>query len=152
MKRKDVPPTHRLTATAPLLPRRLPMPHGTCAVRAAESSGSSGRLAKTAMCSAARVWEATRTTPSPRANASAASHLALEGSSSAFSMLLPASCLRVDTRRVGAFGRAARPRRSLPLSPERLSGSSRVRSAARSLESQPPEARAVSCGTTKTAL
>ena len=47
---------------------------------------------------------------------------------------------------------AFRPRHSLPRGPERLSGSSRVRSAARSRESQPQEARAASCRTSKTVL
>eukprot|EP00964_Phaeocystis_antarctica_P062976 scaffold37760_cov72-Phaeocystis_antarctica.AAC.2 len=44
------------------------------------------------------------------------------------------------------------PHRSLPLGFERLGGSSRVRSAAKTLESQPREARAVSCGTRSTTL
>ena len=39
MKRNDVPPTHRLTATAPLLPSRLPMPHGICAALGGRDRG-----------------------------------------------------------------------------------------------------------------
>ena len=61
----------------------------------------------------------------------------------------------VGNRRIGDFGRAVRPRRSLPLGPRQHGSSSRVRSAARSpesLEGQPQEAKVVSCGATKTAL
>ena len=42
----------------------------------------------------------------------------------------PASSASRGRRRVGGLGRASRPRRSLPLGPERQSGSCRVRSAA----------------------
>ena len=42
--------------------------------------------------------------------------------------------LRVERRGIGDFCRASRPHRSLPLGRERLSGSSRARSAATSLE------------------
>ena len=55
-------------------------------------------------------------------------------------------------RNIGDFGRASRPQRGLPSGPGRLSGSSRARSAAGSLESQPREARVASCGATKAAL
>ena len=50
--------------------------------------------------------------------------------------LLPS--LRVGGRGIGDLGRAAHPRRSLPLGPEQLSGSFRVHSAARSLDSSAP--------------
>ena len=60
--------------------------------------------------------------------------------------------LGVGRRRIGGFGLASRPHHSLPWGPARPSGSSRVRSAARSLESPPLEAGAVCGGTTKTAL
>ena len=53
--------------------------------------------------------------------------------------LLPS--LGVGGRSIGDLGRAAHPRRSLPLGSEQLSGSFRVRSAAGSLGSQPQEAR-----------
>eukprot|EP00964_Phaeocystis_antarctica_P076404 scaffold47238_cov72-Phaeocystis_antarctica.AAC.4 len=54
---------------------------------------------------------------------------------------------------MGDCGRAARSRRNLLIGPvAALSGSSRVCSAARSLESQPQAARLLSCGTAKTAL
>ena len=53
--------------------------------------------------------------------------------------------LDVERRRIGNIGR------SPPLGPERLSGSSRVRSAAESLESPPQEA-VVDCGATKAVL
>ena len=43
----------------------------------------------------------------------------------------------VENRRVGDLGRASRPNRSLPWGPERLSGSSRVCRAAKSLEISP---------------
>ena len=51
-------------------------------------------------------------------------------------------------RRIGDFGRARLPR-SLPLGPERLGGSPRVRRAARGPTSQPQEARVASCGTAR---
>eukprot|EP00964_Phaeocystis_antarctica_P105107 scaffold70187_cov60-Phaeocystis_antarctica.AAC.5 len=53
---------------------------------------------------------------------------------------------------IGTVGRASGQRHRLPLGPERLRCSSRVRSAAKSLESQPKEARVASGGATKTAL
>ena len=57
-------------------------------------------------------------------------------------------------RRIGDFGQASRPHRSLPpLGPERLSGSSQARSVAWSLETQPQRAKAASRrGTTRTTL
>eukprot|EP00964_Phaeocystis_antarctica_P018229 scaffold10092_cov66-Phaeocystis_antarctica.AAC.5 len=60
--------------------------------------------------------------------------------------------LRVGSGGIGDFSRAFRPHHSLPRGPERLSGSPRVRSAAKSQESQPQEARAASCRTNKTVL
>eukprot|EP00964_Phaeocystis_antarctica_P150733 scaffold118224_cov67-Phaeocystis_antarctica.AAC.2 len=53
---------------------------------------------------------------------------------------------------VGDFSRASRPRCSLPLGPERLSGSYTVHGAATCLESQPQEARPASCDATGKAL
>ena len=61
------------------------------------------------------------------------------------------SYLRVERRSIGDFGRASWPRRTLPLAPGRLSGSSRVRSAASSLTSQPLKARLPSCGAARRA-
>eukprot|EP00964_Phaeocystis_antarctica_P037441 scaffold21370_cov67-Phaeocystis_antarctica.AAC.22 len=55
--------------------------------------------------------------------------------------------LRVERRGIGDSCRASRPHRSLPKDPGRLSGSSRARSAAMSLQRPPQEARVVSCGT-----
>ena len=57
--------------------------------------------------------------------------------------------LAARRRNIGDFGRASRPHRGLPSGPERLNGSSRARSAAGSLESQPREARIASCGATE---
>ena len=57
--------------------------------------------------------------------------------------------LDVERRRIGDYDWASRPRRSLPLGPDWLSGSSPVRGAAKFWASQPQEARVVSCGTTK---
>ena len=50
-----------------------------------------------------------------------------------------------------SLGQASQPHRSLPLGPERLSHSSRVCSAARSLENRAQEVRGVSCGTREAA-
>ena len=63
--------------------------------------------------------------------------------------VLGASSWGVEFLEIGSFGRASGPHHALP---ERLSGSSRVRSLARSLEPAPQEARVVSCGTTRTVL
>ena len=63
--------------------------------------------------------------------------------------VLGASSWGVEFLEIGNFGRASGPHHALP---ERLSGSSRVRSPARSLESAPQEARVVSYGTTRTVL
>ena len=59
-----------------------------------------------------------------------------------------AAGLTARRRNIGDFGRVSRPHRGLPSGPERLNGSSRARSAAGSLESQPREARIASCGAT----
>eukprot|EP00964_Phaeocystis_antarctica_P011091 scaffold6103_cov65-Phaeocystis_antarctica.AAC.2 len=59
-------------------------------------------------------------------------------------------CLQVGSYGIGGLSRASPPHRSLPLRPERLSGWSQVRSAARRLlDSQLREVRIVSSGTSK---
>ena len=64
----------------------------------------------------------------------------------------PGVGLAARQRNIGDFGQASRPHRGLSSGPERLNGSSRARSAAGSLESQPREARIASCGATEAPL
>ena len=60
--------------------------------------------------------------------------------------------LGVERREIGDFCRAPRPHRSLRSGPGRCSVASQVRSAARSRESPPQQARLTSCGDAKTGL